>query len=186
MKEEIQKCIEVLKAGGLILYPTDTVWGIGCDATNESAVAKVFELKQRQDSKSLIIIVSSDGMLQKYVEEVPDLAWDIIDISNKPTTIIYSNGKNLAKNCLAEDFSIGIRLIKNGFANQLVHHFKKPIISTSANISKSNTPKRFEEINEDVKNGVDFIVNEHFDSGNKSASSILKLEINGEIKVLRK
>ena len=186
MKEEIQKCIEVLKAGGIILYPTDTVWGLGCDATNEKAVAKIFEIKQREDSKSLITIVSSDGMLQRHVNEVPELAWDIIDLATKPTTIIYQNAKNLAKNCIAKDGSIGIRLIKEGFANQLVHRFNKPIISTSANISGESTPSIFNKISDTIKTKVDFVVNSQFDTGIKQPSSILKLNLNGEIEILRK
>lgn len=185
MKEEIQKCIEILKSGGIILYPTDTLWGLGCDATNEKAVAKIFNIKQRNDAKSLITIVSSDGMLQRYVNEVPELAWDIMDLATKPTTIIYQNAKNLAQNCIAKDGSIGIRLIKNGFANQLVHKYNKPIISTSANISGVASPSSFNDINDIIKNGVNFLVNPQFDTGNKQASSILKLDLNGEIKILR-
>ena len=186
MKEEIRKCIETLKSGGIILYPTDTVWGLGCDATNEDAIAKIFKLKQREDAKSLITIVSSDAMLQKYVEEVPDLAWDIMDLATKPTTIIYSKAKNLANKCIAKDGSIGIRLIKEGFANQLTHRFNKPIISTSANISGETTPMCFTEIPLALFESVDFVVNQQFDSGNKKASSILKLALNGEIEILRK
>lgn len=186
MKEEIQKCVKTLKNGGIILYPTDTVWGLGCDATNETAIAKIFELKKREDAKSLITIVSSDAMLQRYVEEVPELAWDIIDLATKSTTIIYSKGKNLATNSIAKDGSIGIRLIKEGFANQLVHRFNKPIISTSANISGEPTPLNFNEISTNLKKQVDFVVNSQFDTGSKQASSILKLALNGEIKVIRK
>lgn len=186
MKEEIQKAIEVLKAGGIILYPTDTIWGLGCDATNESAVAKIFEIKQRSDAKSLITIVSSDGMLQRYVKEVPDLAWDIMDLATKPTTIIYDTAKNIAKNAIAKDGSIGIRLIKEGFANQLVHKFNKPIISTSANISGEPTPNSFNEINEVIKNKTNFVVNPKFDKGIREPSSIMKLSLNGEVTIIRK
>ncbi|MDF1672338.1 MAG: L-threonylcarbamoyladenylate synthase [Vicingaceae bacterium] len=186
MREEIQKCIDILNEGGIILYPTDTVWGLGCDATNEKAVAKIFDIKQREDSKSLITIVSSDGMLQRYVNEVPELAWDIMDLATKPTTIIYQNAKNLAKNCIAKDGSIGIRLIKDGFANQLVHRFNKPIISTSANISGDKTPSNYNKISDIIKNKVDFVVNSQFDTGTNQSSSILKLALNGEIKILRK
>jgi len=181
----INNCIEVLKSGGVILYPTDTVWGLGCDATNEEAVKKIFEIKQRSDAKSLITLVSSDAMLQKYVEEVPDLAWDIIDLATKPTTIIYPKGKNLASNALASDGSIGIRMIKNEFCSQLVHKFNKPIISTSANISGETTPSRLTEVYEDIKSKCDFIVDSQFDNGNSQPSSILKIEINGEIKIIR-
>ncbi|MCB9364817.1 MAG: threonylcarbamoyl-AMP synthase [Flavobacteriales bacterium] len=186
MIEEIQKCIEILKAGGVILYPTDTVWGLGCDATNEEAVKKIYNIKQRNDAKSLITLVCNDAMLQKYVKEVPELAWDIIDLATKPTTIIYPAGKKLAQNALAEDGSIGIRLIKNDFCNKLIYKLNKPIISTSANISGDPTPIDFKSISETIKSNVDYIVNPQFDEGNHLPSSILKLALNGEIKVLRK
>ena len=128
MINEINKCIEILKSGGLILYPTDTVWGIGCDATNPEALKKIYTLKKREDAKSMIVIVSNDAMIQKYVVEIPDLAWDIIDISDKPTTIIYPKAKNLAKNAIAKDGSIAIRMVKEGFVNQLLQKFNKPIV----------------------------------------------------------
>lgn len=185
MIEEINKCIEVLKAGGLILYPTDTVWGIGCDATNEEAVKKIYELKQREDSKSMIVIVANDAMLQKHVQEVPELAWDIIDLATKPTTLIYPKAKNLAKNVISSDNSIAIRVIKGGFCNQLVHKFNKPIISTSANISTKPTPQNFQEISNEIKQGVDFIVSVQHDKGNKKPSSIIKIGLKGEIQVIR-
>ncbi len=186
MKEEIYKCIEVLKAGGLILYPTDTVWGIGCDATNKEAVQKVYDLKQREDSKSLILVVANDRMLNYHVKDVPELAWDLIDISEKPTTIIYNEGNHLAKNTIAQDKSIAIRMVKEGFAHQLAFNFRKPIVSTSANISGAPTPISFDEIDDEIKNNVDFVVNAKFDNGDKKPSSLIKLGLNGEIKVLRK
>jgi L-threonylcarbamoyladenylate synthase len=186
MQEEIQKCIEVLKAGGIILYPTDTVWGLGCDATNEEAVKKIYTIKQRDDAKSLITLVCNDGMLQKHVAEVPELAWDIIDLATKPTTIIYPQGKNLAHNALGEDGSIGIRLIKDNFCNKLIYKLNKPIISTSANISGEETPIDFQSISDNIKSNVDYIVNPELDEGLKYLSSILKLALNGEIQVLRK
>ena len=186
MKEEIHKCIEVLKAGGIILYPTDTVWGIGCDATNQEAVQKIYDLKKRADSKSLIIIVANDRMLNYHVKDVPELAWDIIDISSTPTTIIYQDGKNLAKNVIATDNTIAIRMIKEGFAHQLAFNFRKPIVSTSANISGAPTPIHFKDISTTIKNDVDYIVQESFDSGNKKPSSLMSLGINGDIKILRK
>jgi L-threonylcarbamoyladenylate synthase len=185
MKQEIQQCIEVLKAGGIILYPTDTVWGIGCDATNKDAVQKIYDLKKRIDSKSLIIIVANDRMLNYHVKDVPELAWDIIDIANKPTTIIYQDGKNLAKNAMAEDQSIAIRMIKEGFAHQLAFNYRKPIVSTSANISGSPTPTTFKEISTAIKNGVNHIVNQSFDTGNKKPSSLIKLGLNGDINIIR-
>ncbi len=186
MQQEIQKCIEVLKSGGLILYPTDTVWGIGCDATNEEAVKKIFALKKRKDSKSMIVLVANDSMLNKYVAEVPELAWNIIDISTKSTTIIYPKAKQLAKNAVSPDGSIAIRMVKEGFCNQLVHRFNKPIISTSANISDKPTPKTFYEISAEIINAVDFVVNQKFDSGNHTPSSIIQIGLAGEIKIIRK
>lgn len=185
MKDEINKCIEVLKAGGIILYPTDTVWGLGCDATNEVAVKKIYDLKQREDSKSMIVIVANDAMLNKHVVEVPELAWDIIDLATKPTTIIYPKAKNLAKNVISSDNSIAIRVIKEGFSNQLLYKYNKPIISTSANISGKPTPQNFSEISNEIKLGVDFIVSQQFDSGNRKPSSIIKIGLKGEIQVIR-
>lgn len=186
MQQEINKCIEVLKSGGVILYPTDTVWGIGCDASNEEAVKKIYELKQREDSKSMIVLVANDAMLQKHVVEIPDLAWDIIDLATKPTTIIYPKAKQLAKNVVAENGSIGIRMVKQGFTSQLVQKFNKPLVSTSANISGKPTPNNFSEIANEIKKGVDFVVNPTFDNGNHQPSSIIKMGLKGEIEVLRK
>lgn len=186
MKQEIYKAIEVLKAGGIILYPTDTVWGIGCDATNKEAVQKIYELKKRADSKSLIIVVANDRMLNYHVKDVPELAWDIIDISEKPTTIIYNEGNHLAENVIAADKSIAIRMIKEGFAHQMAFNYRKPIVSTSANISSAPTPMSFNEISDEIKNGVDFIVNSKFDTGNKKPSALIKLGLHGEIEILRK
>lgn len=186
MNNEIQKTIEVLRSGGIILYPTDTVWGLGCDATNEEAVKKIFEIKQRNDAKSLIIIVSSDAMLQKYVEEVPELAWDVIDMATKPTTIIYPKGKNLAPSTLAENGSIGIRMIKTDFCNQLVHKFNRPIVSTSANISGETAPVYFNDISPNIISSVDYVVDNHLDNGTHQPSSILKMGLKGEIEVIRK
>lgn len=186
MINEINKCIEVLKSGGIILYPTDTVWGIGCDATNEDAVKKIYELKQREDSKSMIVIVANDAMLQKHVVEVPDLAWDIIDLATKPTTIIYPKAKQLAKNVIAIDGSIGIRMVKHGFVSQLVQKLNKPLVSTSANVSGKPSPNNFSEIAYEIKNGVDFTINPTFDNGNHQPSSIIKIGLRGEIEVIRK
>lgn len=186
MQEQIQKCIEVLKNDGIILYPTDTVWGLGCDATNEEAVKKIYEIKQREDSKSLITLVSSDAMLQKYVVEVPELAWDLIDLATKPTTIIYPKAKNLASNVIAQDESIGIRMMKEGFCNQLVHKFGKAIVSTSANISGEPSPSYFQDISPKIISKVDFVVDSNLDDGSHQPSSIIKIGLRGEIEVLRK
>ena len=186
MKEEIQKCIEVLNSGGIILYPTDTVWGIGCDATNEDAVQRIYKIKQREDSKSLIVLVANDSMLNKHVKDIPELAWDIIDISEKPTTIVYAEGISLAKNVIAKDKSIAIRMIKGGFAHQLIYNFRKPIVSTSANISNAPFPLSFSKISSEIKENVDYVVNPQFDKGNKKPSSLLRIGMNGAIEILRK
>lgn len=186
MIDEINNCLNTLKSGGIILYPTDTVWGIGCDATNEEAVKKIYDIKQRDNSKNFIVLVNNDGMLNRYVYDVPEIAWDIIDLSAKPTTIVYSKGINLAKNILKEDESIAIRLCKDLFCNKLIHKFGKPIVSTSANISKTATPLTFNEISNYIINQVDYIVDQKMDKGTHQPSSLIKLASNGEVEVLRK
>ena len=147
-----------MRAGGVILYPTDTVWGIGCDATNPEAVKRVYEIKRREDSKSMLVLVDSDAKVDLYVKEVPAVAWDLIELSTKPLTIIYDGAKNLAENLLASDGSIGIRVTAEEFSKQLCFRFRKAIVSTSANISGEPTPKSFSEISEEIKNSVDYIV----------------------------
>jgi L-threonylcarbamoyladenylate synthase len=181
----INEAINVLKQGGVILYPSDTIPGIGCDATNEVAVTKVFNLKNRPENKSLILLVSSDAMLQRYVTEIPEVAWDVLDYADKPTTIIYPNGKNLPKICLAKDGSIGIRIVKSGYLNKLIHKLGKPLVSTSANFSNDPSPKTMQEIPKSLVDKVDFVVNLPSETGNK-VSAIIKLEVNGEFKIIRK
>ena len=184
---EIKKMVEVLRSGGLILYPTDTVWGIGCDATNEEAVKKIFKLKKREDSKSLIVLVDSVDRLAAYVDDVPDVAWDLAEVSDTPLTIIYPTGKNLAKNVMAEDGSVGIRVTNEEFSKALCYAFRKPIISTSANISGNPTPENFSQIEEEIKNGVDYVAEaRRNEDEKKSPSSIIKFEKNGTFAVLRK
>ena len=184
---EIKNCIATLKNGGTILYPTDTVWGIGCDATNELAVEKVFAIKNRHTAKSLIVLVSDDAMLNKHVKDVPAMAWDILQYAEKPTTIIYPDGTNVAKNVLADDGSLAIRMIKEIFCNKLIHQFRKPIVSTSANVTDQPTPASFMEVSADIKNAVDYVVNfRQREKKNNIVSSIIKLELNGEIKIIRK
>jgi len=185
MKTIINEALEVLKNGGVILYPTDTIPGLGCDATNKEAVSNIFELKNRPSQKSMILLVNSDSMLQKYVSEVPEMAWDIIDLSEKPTTIIYPKGINLPDICLADDGSIGIRMVKIGYLNELIQKLGKPLVSTSANFSGEPSPSKMEEINPLLAKKVDFIVNLTSESKN-NASAIIKLELNGEFKIIRK
>jgi len=185
MTEEINKCISVLDKGGLILYPTDTVWGIGCDATNEIAVQKVYTLKQREDSKALICLVANDIMLERHIEKVPEVAWDIIDLSEKPTTIIYDDPRGIAKNLVASDNTLAVRIASDRFCQYLINKFKKPVVSTSANISGAPTPKSFDEISEKILNGVDYVVNLHRNEKKGVPSSIIKLGNDGTVSVIR-
>ena len=186
MMEDVKKACEVLRAGGLILYPTDTVWGIGCDATNEDAVRKVYALKQREDSKAMLVLVDNAVKVDYYVKEVPPVAWDLLEVATNPLTIIYSGARNLAPNLLAEDGSIGIRVTEEDFSKQLCFRFRKAIVSTSANISGEPSPKNFSEISEAVKQGVDYVVGyRQNDKQKRNPSSIIKLSPTGELKIIR-
>ena len=184
--EEVNNCITVLQNGGVILYPTDTVWGIGCDATNEDAVNKIYKLKKRVNTKTMICLVANDFMLEKHVEKVPEVAFDIIDIADKPTTIVYDNPKLVAKNLIAEDNSLAIRVATDQFCQYLISKFKKPIVSTSANLSGEPTAKSFKEISSDILKGVDYAVNLQRNIQKVTPSSIIKLSNDGTVKVIRK
>lgn len=187
LREEVNKALEVLKNGGIILYPTDTIWGIGCDATNPEAVEKIFKLKGRDAKKSLIILLDSDNKLQSYVSEVPDLAYDLIEYAENPLTIIYSKAKNLAPNVIHEDGSIGIRIVKHEFCGQLIQRFRKPIVSTSANLSGSPSPVNFSQIDDAVIAGVDYVIDlEQEQTEEKRPSTIMKLDPDGSFKFIRK
>ena len=175
-----------MREGGVILYPTDTGWGIGCDATNEDAVRRVYEIKQRQDSKAMLVLVDSSVKVDFYVRDVPEVAWDLIDLADKPLTIIYSGARNLAANLLAEDGSVGIRVTNEEFSKRLCQQFRKAIVSTSANISGQPSPKNFSEISEEVKSAVDYIVGyRQEEMSNPKPSSIIKLGKGGVIKIIR-
>jgi L-threonylcarbamoyladenylate synthase len=185
--DDLSKATEVLRSGGVILYPTDTIWGIGCDATNPVAVKRVYEIKQRDDVKSMLILMENPNLLNSYVSEVPEIAWDLIEVSDKPITIIYPGAKNLAANLIAPDGSIGIRLTDEPFTQQLIQRFRKPIVSTSANISGQKSPQNFHEISEEIKRAVDYIVQyRQNDLTKASPSSIIKLGKRGEIEIIRK
>jgi L-threonylcarbamoyladenylate synthase len=186
MIEEIKKAVEVLQNGGIILYPTDTIWGIGCDATNPEAVKRVYEIKQRIDSKALLVLLDSENRLQQYVSEVPEVAWELIEVTDKPLTLIYSGAKNLAPNLIADDGSVGIRIANDEFCEKLIGRFKKPIVSTSANISGHSAPAIFDEISDDIKSGVDYIVQHRQDDiSKKPASSIIKIDASGKFHIIR-
>lgn len=181
----MEKAVEILKNGGTILYPTDTIWGIGCDATNLEAIEKIFEIKKRDKSKSVIILVESEKRLQDLVD-VPEMAWEIIDVSEKPVTIVYENPRNLPKELLAQDGSIGIRLVKNEFCKKLISKLNKPIVSTSANLSGEKSALKFSDISEEIVNAVDYAVEQDRDVVSKySGSSVIKIWSDNRIKVLR-
>ena len=186
MKEDIQNCLNTLREGGIILYPTDTVWGIGCDASNPQAIQKIYDLKGRTSSKALITLVGSEVMLERTVLNMPEIAWDLIESANRPLTLIYDEVKGIAPNAIAENGSCGIRLAKDTFCQQLIQRLGKPIISTSANVSGEETPKDFRSISDTILKGVDFVVNyRQNEATNQKSSNIIKLKNNGEIKIIR-
>lgn len=185
MKEHLNKAKEILESGGVILYPTDTIWGIGCDATNEEAVSRVYAIKKRIDSKSLICLVANIPMLERHFDHIPEAAYDIIDLSDKPTTLVLDHPKNVAKNVVASDNSLGVRVAKDTFCRYLIQNFKKPIVSTSANISGEASPKNFKEISEDILKAVDYIVPLEPEFNNNKPSTIIRLKNNGEVKIIR-
>lgn len=186
MNEEIKKACQVMREGGVILYPTDTIWGIGCDATNEEAVRRVYEIKRRADSKAMLVLVDSAVKVDFYVQDVPEVAWDLIELADKPLTIIYSGARNLAPNLLAEDGSVGIRVTSEEFSKRLCQQFRKAIVSTSANVSGQPSPQNFSEISEDIKAAVDYIVDYcREETTQAKPSSIIKLDKGGVIKIIR-
>ncbi|MDY0090687.1 MAG: L-threonylcarbamoyladenylate synthase [Flavobacteriaceae bacterium] len=186
LNKEVHNAFEVIKNGGIILYPTDTVWGIGCDATNSEAIKKIFTLKKRTESKSMIALVSGDRMLYQIFNEIPETAFQIWDLSEKPTTIILDKPKNIAKEVVAEDNSVGIRIVKEPFCYNLMERMKKPLVSTSANLSGSPTPTSFSEINSEIIKGVDYVVNLHRDKKMDKPSTIIKLTLDNRVTIVRK
>ncbi len=186
MNEDIKRAIEVMQQGGVILYPTDTIWGIGCDATNEEAVKRVYEIKKRSDSKAMLVLVDSEAKVESYVKDVPLVAWDLMELSTKPLTVIFDGARNLAPNLLAEDGSVGIRITKEEFSRQLCMRFKKAVVSTSANISGQPSPANFSEISDEVKQAVDYIVQyRQNEKSRPKPSGIIKLGSDCSVKVIR-
>lgn len=184
--EDIGNAIKVLRQCGVILYPTDTVWGIGCDATNEEAVAKVYAIKRREDSKALICMVDSDARLQRYVRNVPSTAWDILDLAIKPTTIIFDNAVNLAPNLIADDGSIAMRITKEPFSRELCYRFQKALVSTSANISGEPAASNYGDISNEILDAVDYVCfSRRQEHKPHTPSSIIKLSENGEVAIIR-
>ena len=185
MRTEIENALEALKKGGLILYPTDTVWGIGCDATHPDAIERIYKLKKRVDSKTMICLVNDFRMLNQFVENVPEVAYDILKYANKPTTIIYDDPIRVAENLIAEDNSLAIRVVQDEFCKQLLRKFRRPLVSTSANISGQSTPKSFQEISPEILEGVDYVVNLHRTQKSAKPSAIIKIKNDGTVKVIR-
>ena len=186
-RDDIRQALEVMKKGGIILYPTDTVWGIGCDATNPDAVDRVSQLKRRESSQSMLVLMENPNLLNSYLEEVPEVAWDLIEVADKPLTIVYSGAKNLAANLIAEDGSIGIRITGEAFTQQLIQRFRRPIVSTSANISGEPAPAFFDEVSPEIIDGVDYVVQYRQDERMPSVpSGVIRLGLGGEIQILRK
>lgn len=184
--DDIINALKVLRAGGVILYPTDTVWGLGCDATNALAVQKIFAIKQRDDSKSLIILVNSGSMLERYVTDPPEVALQMAELSQKPLTIVYDRGRSLAAGVASADGSVGVRICSDPFCDELITAFRKPIVSTSANISGTDAPALFDEISEEVISAADYVcLYRQYDRSRSSASSVIKISANGAIKILR-
>lgn len=196
-REIIDEAVKVLREGGVILYPTDTVWGIGCDATNEKAVAKVFEIKRRSEAKSLVLLACDLDMVAKYIKEIPSIAIDLVEVNDAPMTIIYPGAQYLAPNAVAEDGSVGIRiplvpeeeagsLRGADFTRELVRRLRKPLVSTSANISGEPTPANFSEISEEIKAAMDYVVPRNVDNGSTGRpSQIIKLGLGGEVEIIR-
>lgn len=186
MLDDLKKALNILTTGGLILYPTDTIWGIGCDATNEKAVDKIYALKKRKDEKSMIILIDSESELSKYVYQIPEIALNLIRTADKPLTIIYPGAQNIARNLVAKDGSIGIRIVRDTFCNTLISKFGRPVVSTSANISGSTWPANYNDINNHIIQSVDYVVKwRQQESAQDRPSGIIKLELNGKVKVIR-
>jgi len=186
INQEIHNAYEIIKEGGIILYPTDTVWGIGCDATNAEAVAKIYKLKQREETKSMIVLMNGEKMMYNVFKDIPEVAWQILDFSENPTTLILDNPRNVAPNLIAPDKTLGIRIVKQPFCFKLMERMKKPLVSTSANISGQPAPKSFKEISLEIIKGVDYVVNSPLEKMTGKPSAIIKLTSDSQVKIIRK
>lgn len=185
-EKDLMAALETLRNGGIILYPTDTVWGLGCDATNARAVERIFELKRRPDHKSMLVLMENPALLDRYVEEIPEVAWDLIDLTTTPLTIIFDRARNLAPNLVGDDGSIGIRFTRELFSAELIRRFRKPVVSTSANISGEKAPAIFAEITPEIRDGADYVVEYRRDDTTPvKPSSIIKLGSDGRIDIIR-
>jgi L-threonylcarbamoyladenylate synthase len=186
-EDDIKESLNTLRNGGVILYPTDTVWGLGCDPTNQSAVDKIFRIKSREEGKSLLLLVNSENMIDRYINEIPEIANQLIEVTDTPLTIVYPGGKNLAEGVCAGDMSVGIRICDDDFCKELINRFRKPIVSTSANFSGKPSPGNFSEIDESLIEKVDYVVKYRQDDRQKhTASPVIKIGLNGNIQIIRK
>ncbi|WP_462264699.1 L-threonylcarbamoyladenylate synthase [Mucilaginibacter sp.] len=187
LRDEIAKALTILQQGGIILYPTDTIWGIGCDATNTEAVKKIFALKQRDEAKSVIVLLDTDNKLQSYIAEVPEIAYELMEFAENPLTLVMPGAKNLSPAVINADGSVGIRVVNHPFCQQLIQRLRRPIVSTSANISGQPSPQNFSQISEEVINGVDYVVDlEQHDHTIKKPSTIMRLEADGRFAFIRR
>ena len=185
--EDIRTAVQTMRQGGLILYPTDTIWGIGCDAANEEAVRRIFQLKRREDSKAMICLVDSANRMQRYLRQVPDVAWDLVEYADKPLTLILDGAVNLAPSLIAEDGSVGLRVTKENISHELCYRFERAVVSTSANISGEPSPACFDEISDEIKQGVDYIMrSRQNDTSKAKPSQIIKLGLDGRVQIIRK
>ncbi|AMR31749.1 translation factor Sua5 [Mucilaginibacter sp. PAMC 26640] len=187
LKDEVNKALKVIQEGGIILYPTDTIWGIGCDATNTEAVKKIFALKQREESKSMIILIDTDNKLQSYITEVPEIAYQLIEYAENPLTLVMPGARNISPSLIAEDGSVGVRVSSHPFCQQLIQRLRKPIVSTSANISGHPSPEYFGKIEQEIIDGVDYVVDiDQYSTEVKKPSTIMRLDPNGSFEFIRR
>ncbi|WP_179414902.1 L-threonylcarbamoyladenylate synthase [Mucilaginibacter sp. E4BP6] len=187
LRDEVAKAFKIIQDGGIILYPTDTIWGIGCDATNTEAVQKIYRLKQRDEAKSMIILLDNDNKLQSYVAEVPDVAYDLIEFAENPLTLVMPGAKNISPALINKDGSIAIRIVKNDFCEQLIQRLRKPLVSTSANISGKASPQYFSQVDQEIIDGVDYVVDiDQHSMEIKNPSTIMRLEPGGKFEFIRR
>ncbi|RZA01395.1 MAG: threonylcarbamoyl-AMP synthase [Sphingobacteriaceae bacterium] len=187
LKDEVAKALKVVQEGGIILYPTDTIWGIGCDATNTEAIKKIYQLKQRDEAKSMLVLLDTDAKLPSYISEVPDLAYDLIEFAENPLTLIMPGAKNMSTAIISEDGSVGIRISSHPFCQQLIQRMRKPLVSTSANISGKPSPQYFGQIDQEIIDGVDYVVDlDQHSTEIKKPSTIMKLAPGGQFEFIRR
>lgn len=185
-QQEVDNTLKILQQGGIVLYPTDTIWGIGCDASNPEAVSRIYRLKKRTETKSMICLISNERMLHQIFKQIPDTAWQILELAENPTTLVLDKPKNVAENIIADDDTLGIRMVKDPFCFRLIERLKKPLVSTSANVSGYASPRSFQEISPEIIKGVDYVVNLHRNKICDRPSTIIKLTLDNQVKIIRK